>query len=358
MLRRWRGAWPRRSKFFQVPPAPVAPAAPSYPPAFTEQAGSRPRGRPAPRRGAFHEPPWAAIVPAAPTWPPTFGGRSSRRAALARRRGFFAVPPLRLPPPAFGEQAGACNRLLLARRGRFYGPLPAVVPAATTLPGWVRARQKPVSARRGAFHEPPWPPVAVQPSVWRPDPVQQASRLAGRPTRRGGRFDPPWPQVAAAPSVWPPEPISSRARWAGAARRGQFAWTPPARPAGVPAFLRRARPTPWLRCRQGFTEPPWPQGPQTVWRPPFRGQAGARPRFAARLRRGRQFSPPWPQVAPPEFTPSRPPGYAYAGRTAGTARADATSGNVQAGQPSGHAVTGGTTGSVIVEPTDGEVTIG
>jgi hypothetical protein len=38
------------------------------------------------------------------------------------------------------------------------------------------------------------------------------------------------------------------------------------------------------------------EGPQTVWRPPFKGQAGPRPKFAAKLRRCRYFEPRWPQI--------------------------------------------------------------
>jgi hypothetical protein len=65
----------------------------------------------------------------------------------------------------------------------------------------------------------------------------------------------------------------------------------------MPAWLRsRPRPAPSLRFRRRFHEPRWAEGPQTVWRPPFKGQAGPRPRFAAKLRRGRYAQPPWPQV--------------------------------------------------------------
>jgi len=298
MSRRWRGVGHRRGEFLQVPPAAAAPAAPSYPPAFTEQAGSRPRGRPTPRRGAFHDPPWAVAAPAAPPWPP---------ALITRARA----------------------RVGLARGGRVYGSVPAVVAAPSTLPGWVRARQKPLSARCGAFHEPPWAqgpqnvwtpaiegpgrrarwlpparrgellvvppaPVAAAPSVWVPGLTQAARRLAGRPSHHGRLFEPPTAAAAPAAPAWPPERVRSRRPRPGLVRRGQFQPALP-RPAGVPAFLRRRRPTPWLRCRQGYSEPPWVQGPQTVWRPPWRPQAGARPRFAARLRRGRYQQPPWPQ---------------------------------------------------------------
>ncbi len=54
----------------------------------------------------------------------------------------------------------------------------------------------------------------------------------------------------------------------------------------------------WPR-RSGWFDPPWPQGPQTTWRPDPISPAGWRPRWPVyRLRRGKYFEPVW---EPPEW---------------------------------------------------------
>lgn len=307
MLRRWRGAWPRRLRWFEPPWPQVTPAAPEWSPAFLRQTLRRLLPI---RRGSFHEPVWPAS-----TWPPEFTTQAARRAALARRGRFHAVPPapvVAAAPSAVPTRWRARSRWLPSRRGRFYGPTWEPVVYGTGLALGVGSAGRPgrfaALQRRGVFHEPPWIIVAAQPSVWRPQPIRATLRLAGRPVRRGQHFEPPWPQaVPPAPSWIPPFRAAnpaSRSRLL-LSRRGEYLWTPP-RPAGVPAWLRtRPRSVPSLRARRRFHEPRWVEGPQTVWRPLFKGQAGPRPRFAAKLRRMRWFEPGWPQAQQFIGTPPR-----------------------------------------------------
>src|SRR6266566_4487737 len=62
-------------------------------------------------------------------------------------------------------------------------------------------------------------------------------------------------------------------------------------------MLRRWRAA-WPRRGRWFG-PPWPQGPQTQPFPVWTEQAGARPRWLPRLRRGRLFEVPPTTAAPP-----------------------------------------------------------
>lgn len=82
-------------------------------------------------------------------------------------------------------------------------------------------------------------------------------------------------------------------------RRGQFfAVVPAPIQATFPTFTDQAGPRPRFapKPRRGhFAEPPWGQGAVTTAYPALTDQAGPRPRFAARLRRGHWFEPAWPQ---------------------------------------------------------------
>jgi len=332
MLRRWRGAWPRRSKWFDPPWAVAAPAEPAYPPSFIRQALRRvflprrgafhepvwpastwlpqfrdqtPRGAALPRRGAFHEPPWPQVAAEPSVWRPGIIRATLRLAGRPTRRGAFHEPPWPEGPqtvwrPDWQGQAGTRPKFEpRSRRGRFFQSPPQFTGGSAG--GVGVGNRRGLLARRGQFIEPPWPQVVPPPSVWRPQVVRATLRLTGRPIRRGSFHEPPWPQ-AAQPSTWPPRWLGRRRHpFSGSiSRRGEFFWTPP-RPAGVPAWLRsRPRPVPSLARRGHFHEPRWVEGPQSVWRPDPVCQSGGRPKWPAhRPRRGRQFAPPWPSVAPP-----------------------------------------------------------
>lgn len=180
MLRRWRAAWPRRSKRFD-PPWPQGPQTQPFP-GVHKPAGARPTRFPArPRRGRFIEPAWPQ------------GSQAT-------------------PPPSIYDQAGA--------RPRFAPRL-----------------------RRGHFHEPPWPQGSTAtppPAIYHgagPRPI----RFPPLP-RRGRSFEPPWPQGPQSAPL--PQFARARIRALPATRRGRVFTAPPATATGtVPTFACTRRPT-------------------------------------------------------------------------------------------------------------------
>lgn len=224
MARRWRYPRARRGDFFDVVPTPPPPATAGWVPG-TVRATARPRcGQPS--RGRYAEPAWPETPPpAAPDHLPGFVRQRTRRSAAAGSRGTFTVVPPSLP----------------------------WTPSRTG-----RARPRPVAVRPTGRHEPPWAPGRPPPAItrrrgWAPSTrsavryeppwIRPAPPASLRPRRRPwtlragcGRFhEPVWPQVAAESSVWRPGVVCARRRPSAAALpvRGRFA--EPFWPAVAPA---------------------------------------------------------------------------------------------------------------------------
>lgn len=189
-----------RSRRFHEPPWPQVAAQPSvWRPSIIHPLG-RMAGRPT-RRGQFWEPVWAQIPVQPSVWRPDLVQQIARLAGRPIRRGVFHEPPW---PPAAPAQPPAFPPIALrrqrppigpARRGRFT----QVPPRPAGAPAFLRSRSRPIpSLRRRWFHEPPWPQIPVQPSVWRPT-LHTRPGVRGRfaaKLRRGRWFEPGWPQVA------------------------------------------------------------------------------------------------------------------------------------------------------------------
>lgn len=144
-----------------------------------------------------------AAQPAPPAYPPQTLRVDVR--LLRTRRGELAEPPWpqAAPPPAWVPDAVTSRRPAGVRPRR--GRQTQIPPQPTGIPASFRIRLRPApSLRRGHLHEPPWPQVVPQPSVWRPNPARRTGawpRFAAY-QRRGNLCEPPWPQQA--PTFVPP----------------------------------------------------------------------------------------------------------------------------------------------------------
>ncbi len=235
MLRRWRAAWPKRSKRYD-PAWAQGPQTQPFPGVY-KPAGPRPLRFPArPRRGRYIE----------PTWP-----QSSQAT----------------PNPALYDQAGARPRLApRLRRGHFHEPVwpqgsTATPPPAVHRGAGPRPLRFPPLPRRGHFTEPPWP--ATPPPPVPPGFLRAARRPTPR-TRPGHTFAPsPIPS-----NPWVPAPCTPRRPRATAVRRGAYPPVPVTAPlAWTPDYLRTRRPAVIVAPRHhGAPLPPAyvPPGPTRV----------------------------------------------------------------------------------------------
>ncbi len=289
---------PRRGRTFEPPwPALTPPTMAISNVSAIRRTPSRPT-----RRGRFTEPPWTQPSAAFPL-PLIVATR--RAPARPSRRGHYAEPPWPQaqqgqPYPGVYDQAGSRPRWgAKLRRGRYFEPgwgqgaagqaFPGIATQAGAHPKWLPR------PRRGHLFEPPWPQGAS--GSWAPSQVggrrpvvrivrrtrfgdvppsvvvvptgliRPASRRTAGVIRRGrfqsGPFAAPVPGFA-------PGPVRPAVRRAvGPARRGRLFWTPPVGlPSVVPSVVRGSRPRPPMVRRSRLFDPPWRQGPQTVWIPP------------------------------------------------------------------------------------------
>lgn len=221
MLRRWRAAWPRRSRRFEPPWPQVISAAP---PSVYDQSGPRPRFAPKLRRGHFHEPAWPQGSSATPT-PAVHhaaGPRPLRFPALPRRGHSFEPPwpqvPGANPPPRSIGHGYRPNSTVKARRGTYFPAPPSSAPSWP--PQYLRSRRPAVRAvHRSTYLA---VPTAAPPS-WTPG-FRCSRRPTAALTRHPGRH-------AAAPPIWtPPGPtrvidvtgVRAVVRWS--ATEGRPSW--------------------------------------------------------------------------------------------------------------------------------------
>lgn len=232
MLRRWRSAWPKRSKRYD-PTWPQGAQTQPFP-GVHKPAGARPLRFPArPRRGKFVEPAWPQGSPATPN-------------------------------PALYDQAGVRPRFApKLRRGRFHEPVwpqgsTATPPPAVHHAVGPRPLRFPPLPRRGRSFEPPWPQIPGA----NPPPALTGHGYRPRTavTRRGTYI----PVPLAPASTWPPRNVCGRRTPARPARRGAYFPVAPVAPRGsAPAYQRSRRPVPLLARHPGrhAAAPP-------IWAPP------------------------------------------------------------------------------------------
>lgn len=232
----------------------------------------------------------------------------------------------------------------VAHGRRWDAPVP---PAAAPETPWTvtrvgsRARWA-VRPRRGRRWDAPPVEAPPAPTPWTVTGVGTRSSWTA-PKPRGTRWDPPWPSAVPPPPELPATFRRGRAVAPLPHRRGRQ-WSPPPAVPWVPPSRRSRPPRSWPLLARGHRwSPPWLDGAVNpgVWQPGFRRQQVALPRFAHRLRRGRQFCPPWPQIIPPEIVKGK-----------GTTRVDASSaGGTRADREStgGAQVTKAASGTVEVD---------
>ncbi|MGW3992357.1 hypothetical protein ACWEF6_02605 [Amycolatopsis sp. NPDC004772] len=149
----------RRGEFLATPfPLPAGPG-----PVAPQMLRQTRRAALPSRRGEFATPVPAAQVPTVPGFVPRPGRRTAARSLLIRRGEFLLVP--NAAPTAPRGIAASRWRLVVTRRGEFFGPVP---PPAVAGVSWVPTRSRPRRAsaslaRPGAFL--PVPLVGAPPPV-------------------------------------------------------------------------------------------------------------------------------------------------------------------------------------------------
>lgn len=304
MSRRWRYPRSRRGSFYRVVSGGLAPAQPSFPPAFQEPSGRNARlAAVRTRRGKFG-PIVQAVVAVTSAFVPAIqepAGRNSRLAGMRVRRGGFLPIPASQQVPV--QQRRVPRYQSAVRRGRFFavpliGMAPAVAPWVPPLLDIRRAPARP--ARRGRFFTVPLAGLAPAPPAVVPQFTRERTRIGY--VRRGRYWSPPVQQITAAPT-WAPPVTRARRPLAAPVRRGEYQAVPSRVPCPHRITSRRSQPL-WRTHGRTWT-PPWGFVPPAGPGPYIAKMITATRRAPSRpTRRGVFIEPVWPQILPSAGTAS------------------------------------------------------